>query len=232
MSPSDGGNPTGSDRIIAEFRVAHPDFPLMQTLASVPDLEIRSMFQPGTSTETPEKYFVVESEDFERLEAAVRADATVEELEVVTHGQDQRTYRIRFTADTFLLSPTFADLPVQVDAIDKAGDRWLFRVVAEDRAAMMTALERAQEACPTYTLDRLFAPEGRSDGPPIDLTPTQLETLRLAFEEGYFEVPRRTSLAALGEALGVSDSAVSNRIRAGTASLIAQTVCRDRSERG
>lgn len=48
-----------------------------------------------------------------------------------------------------------------------------------------------------------------------ELTPVQRETIQTALESGYFDVPRETNLVELAEELGVSDSAVSQRLRRG-----------------
>jgi predicted DNA binding protein len=46
----------------------------------------------------------------------------------------------------------------------------------------------------------------------------------MAFERGHFPVPRETSLADLGEEIGVSDTAVSERLRRGIATLLSTTI--------
>lgn len=45
------------------------------------------------------------------------------------------------------------------------------------------------------------------------LTTRQRETLRLAADRCYFEIPRRATLADLADELGVSDQAISERLR-------------------
>jgi predicted DNA binding protein len=55
------------------------------------------------------------------------------------------------------------------------------------------------------------------------LTGRQEETLRRALEAGYFEVPRAVTLGELAADLGVSEQAVSERLRRGLASLLATT---------
>ena len=52
------------------------------------------------------------------------------------------------------------------------------------------------------------------------LTEIQRETLELALLEGYYERPRETDLAALAVQLGISRSAVSQRIRNAETKLI------------
>jgi predicted DNA binding protein len=52
------------------------------------------------------------------------------------------------------------------------------------------------------------------------LTGPQRDALRTALETGYFTVPRRISLDELSDRLGVSDAAVSQRLRRGIESLL------------
>ena len=52
------------------------------------------------------------------------------------------------------------------------------------------------------------------------LTPKQESTLVRALETGYFDVPRRATLAALAAEFGVADTAVSQRLRRGVANVL------------
>lgn len=56
------------------------------------------------------------------------------------------------------------------------------------------------------------------------LTDAQRDLVVAAYEAGYFDVPRKTTLVDLGERLGISDSAVSQRLRRGLAELIDATL--------
>lgn len=54
------------------------------------------------------------------------------------------------------------------------------------------------------------------------LTEKQVEALELALQTGYYEQPRRTDLANLARELGISKSAVSQRLRTAEVKLIGQ----------
>lgn len=58
----------------------------------------------------------------------------------------------------------------------------------------------------------------------MGVTPAQHETLRTAFEDGYFMVPRGTNLTTLSDQLGVSDQSVSERLRRAESKLLARTL--------
>lgn len=52
------------------------------------------------------------------------------------------------------------------------------------------------------------------------LSDAQYETLITAYELGYFQVPRETTVDELGEELGVSAQSVSERLRRGHEKLV------------
>jgi len=55
-----------------------------------------------------------------------------------------------------------------------------------------------------------------------DLTPRQEETLRAALEAGYFSVPRDVTAGELAAQMGISKSALLERLRRGQAGLLSQ----------
>jgi predicted DNA binding protein len=65
-------------------------------------------------------------------------------------------------------------------------------------------------------------------GHEVVLTDVQRETLAAALEGGYFHVPRSTTLQELAAEFGVSDTAVSQRIRRGVQRLLTAELAEDR----
>jgi len=57
-----------------------------------------------------------------------------------------------------------------------------------------------------------------------ELTDDRREALEAALEEGYFEVPRRIDLVELADQLDISDSALSQRLRRGITTVLADHV--------
>lgn len=91
--------------------------------------------------------------------------------------------------------------------------------------------------CPSRrSLDRLFADlraagfdvevkrllMGDDYAPKAVLTSAQRETLELAYEQGYYRIPRETSLMDLATELQISDQACSERLRRGIQRLLAE----------
>ncbi|WP_290819189.1 helix-turn-helix domain-containing protein [Halovivax sp.] len=103
-------------------------------------------------------------------------------------------------------------------------DRLRVSFTVTDVESVRTVLEELTEA------DATVEPRGMSIVDPngdarveIDvgeITPKQWEALELAHERGYYERPRRTNLDELAAELGVSKSAVSQRLCAAEARLV------------
>lgn len=74
-----------------------------------------------------------------------------------------------------------------------------------------------------FQLHRLTR-EGDAEPPGDGLTDRQREALRIAYERGYFDIPRKASLDDVADELGVSASSVSERLRRAQTQLIEETV--------
>ena len=66
--------------------------------------------------------------------------------------------------------------------------------------------------------------DGESEPPGDGLTDRQSEALRIAYERGYFDIPRRASLEDIAAELDISASSVSERLRRAQTELIEETV--------
>jgi len=62
-----------------------------------------------------------------------------------------------------------------------------------------------------------------------DITTAQREALLIALEEGYFSVPRQTTMEAIAGQLDISISALSSRLRRGQQALLRNALTRTSS---
>ncbi|MFC7045866.1 helix-turn-helix domain-containing protein [Halobacteriaceae archaeon GCM10025711] len=151
---------------------------------------------------------------FERLLDGVNgADWTV-----LGRYRSHRTYRVEATDDT----PVF-DLLAANDASLRSAtgtpDGWSFEARFPDHSLLTAFYRDCLDAGIDVDVTGLDADPGRR-GTQHDLSATERESLRYAYERGYFDVPRDVTLVALAEELGVSDQTLSERIRRGSAVLI------------
>jgi len=86
---------------------------------------------------------------------------------------------------------------------------------------MMSLLKESDISVRTEDITRATVDGGETV--PLDLgklTDKQRQTLEMALETGYYEQPRRADLADLADRIGVSKSAVSQRLRTAEAKLV------------
>lgn len=173
----------------------------------------------------------VETDDTAAFEDAVRADDRVATLTAVDRAADRTLYKVEWTEaiDGFL--STVAEHGLLVESATGADERWQFRLQGPDRENLSSFQRALQEKEVPVTVHRVQCPEV-SDEDRYGLTAKQRETLEIAFEEGYFEIPRGASLTDLAERLDVSHQSVSRRVRGGLDNLLAATLADDPNAEG
>jgi len=91
---------------------------------------------------------------------------------------------------------------------------WQFRLRFPDTNSTQAFQRACHEAGVSLSIDRVIE-TSETAGVTDRLTDAQREVFRLALERGYFDIPRRTTLVDIAEELGISDQAVSERLRRG-----------------
>jgi predicted DNA binding protein len=69
-------------------------------------------------------------------------------------------------------------------------------------------------------IQRVYNPTSTGTGAWYGLTPRQRRTLELAVERGYYDIPRRCTTIELADDLGISDQAVTERLRRGIVTFV------------
>lgn len=208
--------------LIAVVEIAHPDLALTPTIRST-DASIQVVSHTATDPETGMFFFLVEAEDFQAFEAALERDHTVQESLLVADAATTRIYRLRHTPDTKLISPITTEMGGLMLEADGTDTGWSVRMQLPDRETLGDLWEFCDAEGIDFDIDHIYSLDDVSvDG--VGLTDPQRDALLAAYEAGYFEEPRGTSLEELAAELGISPTAVGGRIRRGTSRLIARTL--------
>lgn len=104
---------------------------------------------------------------------------------------------------------------------------WTLRLRFPTYDALSTFYTSCTEQNISLELVQLHEAVSPEDQHQFGLTAAQRELVVSAYEAGYFDVPRETTLVDLGEQREISDSAVSQRLRRGLAALINSTLMPD-----
>jgi predicted DNA binding protein len=139
--------------------------------------------------------------------------------------EGRRFYQVDFTVlgDETNLMPEFIEVGGVLMSAIGTNDGWRLRARFPDRPAFEHVYQFCVEHDIEVTIDRVYGETGQGRIV-VSLTDAQRETLIEAVESGYLDVPRESSLAELGNRLGISDSAASERFRRGAKRLVRQTI--------
>lgn len=209
--------------VIAEFSVPASDFVLGRALSEAAWLaiEIEQAIPTGGAT-VP--YFWVVGDDEGAVEDVLERDPGLSGYEVVDELDDRRLYRATWDAAADTLLQVIASHDVVLLEAGGDADSWRFKFRFPDGQNLAAFRTSCREADVDLELTRLF----NLVEPVIEehrrLTETQRSTIELAYEAGYFEVPRRVTLTDLADELGISDQAVNERLRRGLNGLIESTL--------
>lgn len=207
--------------VIATIAVPAGDFTLGALLTRNPDIRIRlERVVPVGGSFIP--YFWASDDGVDAIEASLESAADIESFRIVDRVDDDALVRIEWAEEVDGLLEALGDTGGTV--LDGVGEsnRWRFQVRFDAHDALTAFFRRCVDRGITIDLERVHNPgPPRVHNVPVDLTDSQRVTLELALERGYFEVPRRVDLGDLAEELGISDSAVSQRIRRGVSKVLA-----------
>jgi predicted DNA binding protein len=174
----------------------------------------------------------VDGEDAETVERHVEAcrGAAVEGRFDRVGGRTLLDVSLRCRGEGFFARLAAAEVAVLY--AERSGSEWCFELLFPSYGAVSSFYRSCTDDGIDVSPRTVHDPDDANDAGNYGLTPGQRETLLVALEAGYFDVPRETDLRALGERLGVSDSAVSQRLRRGTKSLVDRALHQDgRTER-
>ena len=210
--------------IIAEFTLDHPI--LRGTLERNPEMDVTWEQSYRTDDDRMQMVFWAKAPEFDRIEAAMDDDPSVGNPTLIADLEGRRLYRVDLTADgrTKSIIPLLVDLGAVQQELTATHEGWRNRVQFPDREAFEEVYQFCRDHDIGFTFNRIYESAERFGESPPKVTDAQHETLLEAVDSGYLDIPRRCSLAELGDRLGVSESAVSERFRRGVRNLVTETL--------
>jgi hypothetical protein len=206
-----------------QFHVESVTFPLSETLATVPDARVQFV-RVAISPAIVSPHFWSTAEDSEAFDEALRRDSTVETSVRLDTYHGNTLYHVDWTDEAVESVPSYE--PETVSVLDAFGtkDGWFLQARFPDRDALTSFRNVLHDAGIRFTTLQLSATERSHPGVAFGLTPKQTEAVVRAFERGYFESPRRTTLDTIAADLGISQQALSDRLRRALDGLVRNTV--------
>ncbi|WP_440988977.1 helix-turn-helix domain-containing protein [Haloarchaeobius baliensis] len=205
--------------VIAEFSVDTDAFGPASVGGG--EIEVQLQFEPVVPTSGDVAPYVWVTGDTDAFERAIDESAPAVSYTTLERHDGRVLYRLRWGSEPTGLLSIFVDTNAAVLEA-RATDRWFFRVRFPDDTSVTRFHERTREHGYELDLHRL----GRSvDGPAepdgtLDLTPEQREALVRAVENGYFAIPRQSTLDDIADEFDISNQAASERLRRATETVL------------
>lgn len=207
--------------------VDHPDLALAHTIRSLPNVTVGVLSDAGTDPDHDGHMFWIEASDFDAVDGALSDDPTVAEFSTVTEGIGQRTYRIVYSDDATLLTPTILDTGGLTQEARSHANGWILRLQLPDHETLVALNDFAEAHGIHLEILDLQQDPGITNESNYGLTDRQIEALVAAYAYGYYDDPRDTTMEELASILDISNTAASGRLRRGAARLVEELLVDD-----
>lgn len=210
--------------VIATVSVPAEAFALGATMAVEPQARVQlERVIPTGQTFVP--YLWTPTATVDPVSEGLREVPDVESVAVVDDTGEHTLLRVEWAESVHGLLEMLAETGATVLAGAGEAGTWRLRLRFSDPDSLSDFFQRCADRGVPVTLEVIHgADRDERAAVGLDLTEAQREALEVALEAGYFEVPRRIDLVELASRLGISDSAASERLRRGTATLLRDAI--------
>lgn len=148
--------------------------------------------------------------------------AVIDELTVTSSDDSHYLYRIDWDLAKLDIVQGLVQANGDILEGESLDNYWLLRFRFDDHGQVAMFYQYlADNQITDFTIESIYELTSRSArGEPYGLSPEQREALTLAAMEGYFDSPRGVTLDRIGEQLGISQQAASQRMRRGMRTVI------------
>lgn len=203
---------------IAEFTIPPEAFPFGETLVEMPGVEIQ-VDQIIPTDESALPFFWVRGVDPEDFMEYAEREPEVCDTRELEEVDEVALFRAEWTPNAAVIEG-LKQLDITIVETVGTKDHWRFEVRSQDRETFSEFQDIFEQEGIPITLHRLYDLDDLIEDGHRSLTPEQRETLLRAYQDGYFDTPRRITQGELGDHFGVSRRAISERLRRGTRNLI------------
>lgn len=215
--------------VIVELDVAAEAFELgrILTMESETTISVETMVPLGQKA-VP--FFTVHNSGRETFEESVRQHPSVEGLHIVNEHDDRTLYALDWLVSRDQVFEGFRQTEAQLLSARGTSTAWQFELRFPTHERLSAFQEHCRDADIPMEVVRVFNPTKPDSGPWFGLTANQRTALLLAVESGYYSIPRGASTVELATELGISDQAVTERLRRAIATLVANTLAVDEQD--
>jgi len=207
----------------ASFTVPSDEFPLGTVFKELPDVTVElERIIPSRDVVIP--YFWIRGTAIDDIENAFTEHPGVKRIQSIDSVEDEQLLRVEWALDYDDVLTTLTETKVALIEAVGTNEQWTFEIRGDTRSSIAEFQSRCQELGIPVTLTKLHALTPLETSTEAALTDTQQEALILAYERGYFESPRETTMEEIGDDLGITQQAVASRLRRGIKHILGNTL--------
>lgn len=215
---------------VAELEIAADEFALVETLERFDgiDVEFERTVASGTGTVADSYLRFRGIDDIDRLERALEADSDVVEFTHLATFDDGWLYELQWDEQPTTVLECLGTWGM-IRRLGNQGQRatWRVQLLFADRES----LGRTYDACEDVgiTVDVLMISTADAETSHRNgLTERQQRALSLAYEHGYYEIPRGAQAQQIADEIGISHQALSELLRRGHKRVVETAINADR----
>ncbi|WP_293027548.1 helix-turn-helix domain-containing protein [Natronococcus sp.] len=198
--------------VITEIRVPPDDFELGQILSleHASAVELETLVPSGGAT-VP-LFWVYEPVENGFLDTVERYP-TVNSVTEMDVFEDRTLFKLDWDATQDHLFECVLENDGQILGATGSAEGWNFEIRFSDREGLSQCQDCCEDARISLKITRIYNPTDPEAGPWYGLSEPQREALTLAVQMGYYDIPRGCTTAELANEFGISDQAVTERLR-------------------
>ena len=207
------------------------EFVLSRTLTG--EIAFRIELEPIVSLGSPlTPYVWVSSSETDRIEERIQMDSDIVSVKTIDRINGGALLQTEWDIDDNELIRVLLESNGSCLSAVGTGDGWELTLRFPRRESLASCYQGCEENDLNVSVRSIHDSGWVTDrGTESVLTLPQREALLYALKNGYFEVPRETTLQGLAEELGISDTATSQRLRRGIEKLLTEFVSGENSHR-
>lgn len=223
------GNQAGPMSVIVEFRVHSADFELGRILSvrGSSSIELERVVPIQESTVL---LVWIHNSSRDSLLEGIQSHRAVNSISEMDVFDDRTLVRLDWDISFDQLLEGINETGAQIIRAVGMPDTWRIELRYPDHDALSDFSDHCDEVEIQLQIERVYEPTKPDAGPWYGLTEPQYQAMMLAVETGYYDIPRGCTTKELADDLGVSDQAVTERLRRAIVALVANTLAYDWEE--
>jgi predicted DNA binding protein len=205
--------------VIAELQIPSADFELGRILSidGMSSIELESLVPTGDAT-VP--LFWIYNAKQDSFVENVQRHPTVNNASEVDVFEDRTLFTLDWDANLDHVFSGITEYEGQLLSAVGTPELWEFELRFPDHDMLSEFTAHCEDAQISVELTRVYNPTDPDVGPWYGLTEPQREAIMLAAEKGYYDIPRNCTTQELADVLGISDQAVTERLRRAIVALV------------